>query len=86
MKQIRFWAQPFTQQELTTFVSDEDWKRFDDMIEHGEPVDFIFQELYQSHTFTYGQTTLLPSYQAFDLEITDCDCEEAKKRPIQKAE
>ena len=82
MKQIRFWAQPFSQQELTTFVSDEDWISLQDHIDNGEPADFVFQQLWKSHEFKFGQTTILPHYEAFDLEITDCDCEETKKRPL----
>lgn len=82
MKQIRFWAQPFAQQELTTFVSDEDFQSLQDHIEHGEPLDFIFQQLWKSHDFQFGKTTILPHYEAFDWEVVDCDCEETKKRPI----
>lgn len=82
MKQITFWAQPYTSQELTTNVSDEDWASLEDHLYHGEPLDFIFQKLWKTHDFTLGKTTILPNYEAWDYMSVDCDCEETKKRPI----
>lgn len=79
MKQITFWVQPFAQQELTTYVNEEDWAKYESMVEHGEPADTIFQDLFQSHNFNFGQMTILPSYSALSLEWSDCDCKDAKK-------
>jgi hypothetical protein len=79
MKQVRFWVQPFVNYELTTFVSDEDWKQLELDLEEGRGTDFVFQELLTTHDFTHGQMTILPSYEAMDIEWVDCDCKEAKK-------
>jgi hypothetical protein len=79
MKQVRFWVQPFVNYELTTFVSDEDWQSYQDHLEHGENADFVFQRLLDTHDFTHGQMTILPSYEAMDIEWVDCDCKETKK-------
>lgn len=84
MKQIRFWVQPFVNYELTTFVSDEDWKSLQDHIDHGEPADYVFQQLLETHDFQHGQMTILPSYTAMDIEWTDCDCKETKKQNIEE--
>jgi hypothetical protein len=79
MKQVRFCVHPFVNYELTTFVSDEDWQSYQDNLEHGENADFVFQRLLDTHDFTHGQMTILPSYEAMDIEWVDCDCKEAKK-------
>ncbi len=83
MKQIRFWAQPIGDTELTTTLPDEVWETFQERINNGANANEIFQEIWDDYRFEVGMTRLVGRYDAFDFETTDCDCEDSKKRPIE---
>jgi hypothetical protein len=83
MKQIRFWAQPIGNTELTTTLNDEAWAVFQERIDKGEGANDIFQDLWGDYQFEVGMTRLVGLYEAYDFETTDCDCEDSKKRPIE---
>lgn len=82
MKQITFYVEPHSTQEITTTISDEEWETYEKLIEEGIGVNYIFQDIEDKYDFVYGKTTIIPAYTAFDMVITDCDCEESKKRPL----
>jgi DNA polymerase III epsilon subunit-like protein len=84
MKQIRFWAQPIGDTELTTTLTDEAWSVFQQRIDNGESANNIFQDIWDDYKFEVGMTRLVGHYEAFDFETTDCDCEDSKKRVIEK--
>ncbi len=84
MKQIRFWAQPIGDTELTTTLTDEAWEIFQQRIDNGEKANDIFQDIWGEYQFEVGMTRLVGAYEAFDFETTDCDCEDSKKREIEK--
>lgn len=84
MKQIRFWAQPIGDTELTTTLPDDVWETFQQRIDNGANANEIFQEIWNDYRFEVGMTKLVGVYEAFDFETTDCDCEDSKKRPIEK--
>lgn len=86
MKKIRLWAQPIGDTELTTTLTDEVWQTYQDRLDNGETIDNIYQELVGEYHFEVGMTKLLPFWEAFDVEVSDCDCEDSKKRPIQRKE
>jgi hypothetical protein len=86
MKQIRFWGQPMGSTELTTTISEEVWTSIRERLDNGENLNTIYQELVEQYHIEVGMTRLFGIYEAFDFEVSDCDCEEAKKRPIQENE
>lgn len=86
MKKIRFWAQPIGDTELTTYVPDELWDQFQSRIDEGEKINNILQELLDEYDFEVGMTRLLGAYDAFDIEVGDCDCQSKKKSQNEKNE
>ena len=82
MKQIRFWVEPYATQELTTTINEADWEKYEKLLEEGKGVNHLFQDIEDHYDFVVGKTTIIPAYTAYDMEITDCDCEESKKRPL----
>jgi hypothetical protein len=86
MKKIRFWAQPIGDTELTTYIPDEDWKVYQDRLDAGETNNEIFQDIFGEYDFEVGMTRLLGAYEAFDVEVGDCDCQSKKRQENEKNE
>lgn len=86
MKQVRFWGQPIGDTELTTTIPDDVWEKYQQRIDSGSTANEIFQEIWEDYRFEVGMTRLVGAYEVFDFETTDCDCEDSKKRKIEKFE